>query len=97
MKMIVSILVESPFYFTISLRDRFGLVRRLKKTRRIFLSATTRRISSGPNGSPGSWRKQVIAPSFKPGISVPAAILSMKCIRQPKKANATSRYYPLIT
>jgi hypothetical protein len=31
MKMIVSVLVESPFYFTLSLRDRFGLVRRLKK------------------------------------------------------------------
>jgi hypothetical protein len=31
MKMIVSVLVESPFYFTLSLRDRFGLVKRLKK------------------------------------------------------------------
>ncbi len=31
MKMIVSILVESPFYFTLSLRDRSGLVKRLKK------------------------------------------------------------------
>jgi hypothetical protein len=29
MKTIVSALVESPFYFTMPLRDRFGLVRRL--------------------------------------------------------------------
>lgn len=39
MKMIVSVLVESPFYFTLSLRDRFGLVRRLRdKEERIDLS-----------------------------------------------------------
>jgi hypothetical protein len=39
MKMIVSVLVESPFYFTMPLRDRFGLVRRLRdKEERIDLS-----------------------------------------------------------
>jgi hypothetical protein len=31
MKKIVSVLVESPFYFTMSLHDRIKLVRRLKK------------------------------------------------------------------
>jgi len=29
MKAIISVLVESPFYFTLSLRDRYQLVRRL--------------------------------------------------------------------
>jgi hypothetical protein len=29
MKAIISVLVESPFYFTIPLRDRYRLVRRL--------------------------------------------------------------------
>ncbi|MEW6660103.1 MAG: hypothetical protein AB1424_15710 [Thermodesulfobacteriota bacterium] len=29
MKAIISVLVESPFYFTMSLRDRYRLVRRL--------------------------------------------------------------------
>ena len=29
MKTIISVLVESPFYFTMSLKDRYRLVRRL--------------------------------------------------------------------
>ncbi len=29
MKAIISVLVESPFYFTLSLRDRYRLIRRL--------------------------------------------------------------------
>jgi len=29
MKTIVAVLVESPFYFTLSLQDRYGLVKRL--------------------------------------------------------------------
>ena len=29
MKAIISVLVESPFYFTLSLRDRYRLVKRL--------------------------------------------------------------------
>lgn len=39
MKAIVSVLVESPFYFTLPLQDRYGLVRRLlDKEERIDLS-----------------------------------------------------------
>jgi hypothetical protein len=34
MKAIVSVLVESPFYFTIPLQDRYGLIRRLKRKER---------------------------------------------------------------
>ncbi|RJR44821.1 MAG: hypothetical protein C4567_04100 [Deltaproteobacteria bacterium] len=46
MKMIVSILVESPFYFSMSLRDRFRLVRRLiKKEKSIDLQDYQTKIS----------------------------------------------------
>ncbi len=40
MKALVSILAESPFYFTMPLRDRYGLVKRLmeKEQQRIDLN-----------------------------------------------------------
>ncbi len=47
MKAIVSVLLESPFYFTMPLRDRYGLVTRLRdKEKRIDLSDYQIRINA---------------------------------------------------
>jgi hypothetical protein len=55
MKMIVSVLVESPFYFTLPLPDRFELVRRLKqKEQHIDLSDYQTKVNLFLNtGEPG--------------------------------------------
>jgi len=47
MKTIVSVLIESPFYFTVPLRDRYGLIRRLReKEKRIDLSGYQEKVNA---------------------------------------------------
>jgi hypothetical protein len=46
MKAIVSVLAESPFYFTMTLQDRYGLVKRLRgREQQIDLSHYQEKIS----------------------------------------------------
>lgn len=47
MKALISVLVESPFYFTLSLRDRYTLVRRLiDNEKRIDLSGYLNKVDT---------------------------------------------------
>src|SRR5450755_4722180 len=43
---------------------------RAKRSTKISSSATPAKIGSGPNGSPGNWKRQVIVRSYKRGISL---------------------------
>ena len=61
MKAIVSVLVESPFYFTLPLLDRYGLVRRLvRKEGEIDLSSYQNKVKAYLVGPPAAVKVPVL-------------------------------------